>query len=615
MFFLIFVITLIVWHNLLNQSLIGEGYYYFEHSFTQSMNKGSFLLTQYDSFPKLFFEVFGRLFDTHFFIYFLIEFLTLVVIYCLLYWITFKLTKEKLLAFSATIFFLANYAASNEILAIGNYQWFIQRIIVLPLIFYSFYLFSQYLKGDKFTKYVTSIFLFSLTVLMNHFSLFLLPLFLTYPVIKSLAKKGLSMDLVKNTIYALTFLAAGLLLSQGDFYVPQQSFPQFLFSINLIPKVLLQIPAITFPHVIIKALVPIIPYKTSPSGIAPLIFLAFFLLGLYLATFITLIKRKKTDMLILFVSSSLAMLLTIAIFLYVDGRGDVFAGLNEARQYFIPSLFTSINFAFVIWVLFPKSKKRYLSFSLIILVTYVIYNTFLIWQNYNLQTKPKFQATKKYIKHMKSLSTQFKPDTTIVVPLQFAWPSKMIRELYGQPGMQFATSPDTQSAVAMTITDDFGYFPEPTPIPDETDTPMAPSSKQPEKKVKIKSNDSHFYRAKRLMEKIILKAVSPFPDIKVGYYKILLHKRLTELERLTQKQDVARIEDASQRYSATAGQLTEYVIANNLTAKAAQLKELLFSHLPLVEVARDNYPGDTAQWRFVQYDVDYLKTYISKLEE
>lgn len=90
--------------------------------------------------------------------------------------------------------------------------------------------------------------------------------------------------------------------------------------------------------------------------------------------------------------------------------------------------------------------------------------------------------------------------------------------------------------------------------------------------------------------------------------------RLAELKHIVDKRDIANIQTSTQRYSATAGQLTEFVLQKkNLADKKAEARELLLSHLPVVEELKSAYNDTTAEWRFVEHDVDYLKIYISQL--
>ncbi len=133
--------------------------------------------------------------------------------------------------------------------------------------------------------------------------------------------------------------------------------------------------------------------------------------------------------------------------------------------------------------------------------------------------------------------------------------------------------------------------------------------------VKINPDNGIFYKFKRLKERVWLDILSVSPNSKINYYQKLLDHRLAELKYITDKKDTTHIQKASQRYSTFAGQLAEYILDKNLDAKKQETKEFLASHLPVVEKMKQAYDPTTAQWRFVEYDVDYLEIYISQLED
>ena len=68
------------------------------------------------------------------------------------------------------------------------------------------------------------------------------------------------------------------------------------------------------------------------------------------------------------------------------------------------------------------------------------------------------------------------------------------------------------------------------------------------------------YIIKRLQEKIILAILSFSDSRKLQYYEKLLGARLSELKFVVDKKDIANIQTASQRYSATAGELTQFIL-------------------------------------------------------
>ena len=122
------------------------------------------------------------------------------------------------------------------------------------------------------------------------------------------------------------------------------------------------------------------------------------------------------------------------------------------------------------------------------------------------------------------------------------------------------------------------------------------------------------YTFKRLKEKITLFFLTPFTDKKLDYYKRLIEVRLAELKYVTDKKDIANIQTTTQRYSATAGELTDLVIGyNTLFGKKEDIKNMFMDHLKAVDEFKKSYNDTTAEWRFVEHVSDSIKLYSAKL--
>lgn len=121
------------------------------------------------------------------------------------------------------------------------------------------------------------------------------------------------------------------------------------------------------------------------------------------------------------------------------------------------------------------------------------------------------------------------------------------------------------------------------------------------------------YVFKRFREKVILFILSVSPEKKADFYEGLLTIRLSELKKIVDKKDIANIQTTSQRYSATLGEYTDFLIARKLEGRKEKVKSTFLTHVPVLEKLRDSYDYTLAEWRFIQYDLDYLKIYILKL--
>ena len=128
----------------------------------------------------------------------------------------------------------------------------------------------------------------------------------------------------------------------------------------------------------------------------------------------------------------------------------------------------------------------------------------------------------------------------------------------------------------------------------------------------VNPKDIRAYKFKRLKEKVVL-ILKLSKNKKVDYQKDLLTKRLAELVYIVVNKDEANIEKASQRYEASAGKLTEYVLARDMPSRFTDVKMLMEEHKKIIEELKSSYPYHTAQYRFIVNDINSLDIYISKL--
>ena len=120
------------------------------------------------------------------------------------------------------------------------------------------------------------------------------------------------------------------------------------------------------------------------------------------------------------------------------------------------------------------------------------------------------------------------------------------------------------------------------------------------------------YLLKRIGEKIsMLFAFSD--ERKIQNYKKLVNVRLSELKFVIENKEMAYFEKSTQRYFTTAGQYTSFLISKNIKSEFVPAKEKLLSHIPVLAKLRDTYDPGTAEWRFVEDDINYIKVYIDNL--
>lgn len=125
-----------------------------------------------------------------------------------------------------------------------------------------------------------------------------------------------------------------------------------------------------------------------------------------------------------------------------------------------------------------------------------------------------------------------------------------------------------------------------------------------------------FFALKRIQEKAFLKLKSNSSD-RVDYMSNLLEARLQELSNQVNNKSYGYILPSAQRYSALAGQITDLVVANNLTAKVETIRNQFLSHQKMLDAIYVYYPKNTdnMEYKYIQDDINYLRLYLDKLEK
>lgn len=123
-----------------------------------------------------------------------------------------------------------------------------------------------------------------------------------------------------------------------------------------------------------------------------------------------------------------------------------------------------------------------------------------------------------------------------------------------------------------------------------------------------------FFNLKRVQEKAYLSLKSS-PEAKVDYMSLLLDSRLKELEAQVNNESYNYILPSALRYSTTAGQMTELIIANNLTSHNDWVSELFKKHKQKLNEIYVIYPKNTdnVEYKYIEDDINYLDIYLQKL--
>lgn len=126
-----------------------------------------------------------------------------------------------------------------------------------------------------------------------------------------------------------------------------------------------------------------------------------------------------------------------------------------------------------------------------------------------------------------------------------------------------------------------------------------------------------FWGLKRIQEKVFLN-LKPNPSQRVDYMSGLLDSRKDEIVNLVNNKSYNFILPSSLRYSTLAGQITDLIVANNLTDKVETIKNQFLDHKKALQTAYVIYPKnipDNVEWKYIQDDINYLDLYLDKLSK
>jgi len=305
-------ITIFVWHKLLGQTLFGEGYYYFDRGQDFITQTGKITEVRGpDVFAKILFDILPPIFKDNIAYYLVFQLLTMIILNLTFFYTLASVTREKWLSFTATIIFSTSYIGLFEMLGTGNYQRFVQRIPNLILLFISFYFLVKYLKKAKPKDLILSYTIFALAIFLAHFSTFLLPLFLIYPLVLSLTLKNKIKSLFKNIVISTPYLLINHFLISQDPLEPKGSLLAFLNQNGLIEKIILQFASLNFPTFIIDKISTISqPFKNG------LIMLTIPVIITYILGFF-LIRRQAPKLKVIYLTSLIIIPVLLLINLYI----------------------------------------------------------------------------------------------------------------------------------------------------------------------------------------------------------------------------------------------------------------------------------------------------------
>ncbi len=430
------IISLLVWRPVLDQVPMGEGYYYFDkcqNKFIASENCPT-TVWQYDNLARLSFQIMIPLFKDNIHYYMFAQVGMMLLLYITFYLVISKATKNSIIAFFIVLIFITNYTGSFSIMAIGNYQRFVQRVPNLIPVLISFYLLVKYFDSKKYGDLAKSIAFYSLGFYFSHHSIFMLPLFLTFILLKTITKKFAFKRVVLNFGVIAILIGISIVLSSlssTDHFVPKQGIINFIATTpQIIEKTMLQIPNLLIPTEIVRLIAKNWPIAPIPYPFS--FVLELFAIPLLLILIISLFAIKNnTNAKLLLKCAILALPIVclLNLYSYGDGATSPLRNSGEDRIYFIPSIYSSILLGYLVTSIYNYKKVLVKLIAIVILTISVFYNSYLIQRDTKKLTKTSIKM-EQFIKYIKLTTTDKNMKVAIIGPSHLLWPMHFVTLFY-----------------------------------------------------------------------------------------------------------------------------------------------------------------------------------------
>lgn len=442
-FFILVIIflTLLAWHPIYNHSFLGEGYVYFSDNIQLSVFSPQGNIKKHlfrdDNLACWLYYFFEIMFVDNLKPFMIFLLMTLVGLNLCFYFMVNELTKNRIVAFMASIFLGVNYITTYGMVGIGYYQWVAQRVPNFIFAFISFFFYLKFLALKKYFFYFLSLIFFFFSVLTAHFSFFFLPIFIFYTSFSVLFKEKFREKWLIRIIELAPFIFwSQFLLSKNRFMAGKENLLIFVLKEKwlLIRTITHQITMVTIPFNLWPFLEKFI--RKPMEIIIPGLYLPTLLF--YVVSIIYMFKKKK-EWAIVLLSCAFSLISVSILNVYMKRPLIVFKSINSNRYFFTLGFFASLYLAIFFYFFLYKKNMITRLILIIFLFSWVFQNTKMIW----------FKMEKNQYKHDINLATQafikrnyleFENDAFVIVPSAIgAHGINFYKKFYGEKTTRFVS--------------------------------------------------------------------------------------------------------------------------------------------------------------------------------
>src|SRR3989344_7118001 len=229
----IWLLTGAAWFKILNQTLIGEGgYYNYIHRFFSGHDGFPLSLFRYDAGARLIYDLVRSVFNDNLLPFQYIMLLGVTLVGVCFYFLVYELTHRRGIAGIAAILFSINFSTVFEMIAIGNFQFFGQRVAQLVPEFFSFLFFVRSMKRKSVTLGVLSLIFLAIALLFAQYGIFFVPFYIIYAIAfvtiekNDRSRKAFALILTGFSILvSYGVLRLGIVYGGGSYAIPNRKTP------------------------------------------------------------------------------------------------------------------------------------------------------------------------------------------------------------------------------------------------------------------------------------------------------------------------------------------------------------------------------------------------------
>lgn len=422
--FLVLLLSFLTWWKLSLITIRGDGFVYLIDNYNRIYFQ-HFLrnLTSFDWSAVLFGEILSNLFKTNFSLYGWTEVVFLLATVALFYWSIFTVTKNRLVAFSASLILGTSYYGNWDMYAGGIFPWFLERIPLMILLIPSFTFLHLFLEKQKRKYYLYSILLYTLGVWISHWGIIFIGIYIFYPFFwsrfnsKKTSKNYLLISFSYILVSSIFFILQKIL---GNGVGPSWGFIEFLthpFTFNYISDMVSQLVYWTtylpFIELVLSGFVKS-PITTFVVAKTSLVFTPYILI-IYLGAFIYTYKNlpKYRPLFLTVVVSLLSIFFLNAYF----GQYHIPTQPGPSRYLYLPTYLLAIFWTFFLWSAFWIKKNKFYYVGHFVLFAFFTVNFWLVSENFkwNMETYTK---TKNAWYLAIDTASKAPAGSTIVIPNQ-----------------------------------------------------------------------------------------------------------------------------------------------------------------------------------------------------